>query len=197
MPTDTKAMSQGTYVSYGAPNNNYDANDWIRCGVQSTTSTRYIPTIEFDLSGIPSFAQIAVATLRMYSFNDGFTWNASTNIHAKRNTSAFDEGSVTYNTRPSTTDTNQALFTGGGYDTWYEWSVKDIVQAWINGTANYGFTLIQADLTTARGKCFKRTGEYAPQLYVEFTEPVIFNGQPVSAIIFNGNTVTGLVVVET
>jgi len=163
--------SQGTYVSYGAPNNNYNSNDWLRCGVQSSTSTRYITLIQFDLRAYAN-AVVSSAKLRLYSFNDGDVWNAQTTILAKRNTGAFTASSVTYNTMPASTDAGQASCTASGYNTWYEWDVKQIVQAWLSGTANYGLTLIQDGLTTARGKVFKKSGAYAPQLVLDYYWPV-------------------------
>ena len=163
--------SQSTYVSYGAGGNNYNGNDWLRCGVQSSTSTRYITLIQFNLSDYAN-AVVNSAKLRLYSFDDGNVWRAQTTILAKRNTGAFTASSVTYNTMPASTDAGQASCTASGYDTWYEWDVRQIVQAWLSGTANYGLTIIQDGLTTSRGKVFTKSGTYAPQLVLDYYWPV-------------------------
>jgi hypothetical protein len=183
--------SQATYVSYGASGNNYNHNDWLRAGVQSSSGTRYETLIAFNLSSIPTYARINSAVLRLYSFNDGDVWNNTVTLLAKRNISAFAAPSVTYATKPATTSTNQASLTKGGYDTWYEWNVKDIVQLWVNGTSNYGFTIVQDGLTTQRGKVFRKSGTYAPQLVIEYSLPIIFNGNPVNMIKYSGPTATG------
>ena len=160
--------SQAVRVSYGAPNNNYDSVDNLRVGVQSSTSTRYMSLVQFDLSSIPSNSIIDSATFRMWSIDD-LCWNATTTQLAKRVTSSWSQGTATYNSRPTTTDTNQASMTDGGYDEWYEWNVKDICQLWSNGTSNYGFWIIQDGLLIEKGKCFERTGSSAPQLEIDYT----------------------------
>lgn len=188
------SLAQGTYVSYGAPGNNYNNNDWLRAGVQTSSGTRYQTLIAFDISSIPTFAKVLSAALRLYSFNDGDVWNTTVTLLAQRNTSPFSAPSVTYSSKPSTTTTDQASLTKGGYDTWYVWNVKNIAQTWVNGTPNYGFTILQDGITTKRGKVFRKSGVYAPQLEIQYVMPLIFNGNPVNTIIFNGQTVTNLVI---
>ena len=169
MPELILNPTQSTYLSYGAANNNYSANDWIRCGVQSTTSTRYLSLFQFDLSDIPLRSIIDSAVLKLWSFDDGFTWNAETTQLAKMNIEAWAAGTATYNNRPDTTDDDQASGTNSGYNTWYSWDMQALVQSWANGNANYGLTLIQDGLTTAKGKCFKKSGVYVPKLTINYT----------------------------
>jgi hypothetical protein len=161
--------SQSTYVSYGAPGNNYSDRDRLRAGVQSDTSTRYVTLIQFDLSSILSHSTVNSAALRLYSYDDDYVWNSQTTLLAQRNTEAFTQSTVTYTTRPATTTSDQASCTDGGYNKWYVWDVQAAVQAWVNGETNYGWTIIQNGLTTARGKVFKKYDLYAPQLVIDYT----------------------------
>lgn len=159
--------SQAVRVSYGAPNGNYEGA-LLRVGVQTDTSTRYMTLVQFDMSAIPSNSIIDAATLRLWSIDDA-CWNTSTTQLAQRLTSSWDKGEVTYNSiKTSMTASNQASMTNGGYQEWYEWDVKNIVQDWSDGALNYGFWLIQDGLTTQRGKCFELTG-YVPQLEIDYT----------------------------
>jgi len=171
----TPSLSQSSYISYGAQNNNYSGNDWLRAGVQSSTSTRYISLVQFNVAPYMN-AIVDSAALRLYSFDDGDVWKAETTILAKRNTSSFTASNVTYNSRPSYRDTsddqNQETCTASGNNIWYEWNIKDIVQAWLSGTANYGLTLIQDGLSTAKGKVFKKSGAYAPKLELNYYMPI-------------------------
>lgn len=160
--------SQSAYVSYGDSDANLNSYDKLRVGVQSSTSIQYQAMVQFNLSSIDDYSTINSATLKLYSYSDQ-CYQAETTILAKRITGSWSASTVTYDMRPGTTTTHQASSTVSGYDVWYEWNVKDIVQDWVNGTANYGFYMIQDGLTTSRGKCFKRTGDYAPKLVVDYT----------------------------
>ena len=164
------SLAQATYVSYGAQNNNYNSNDYLRAGVQSTTAIQYQTLIQFGLPSIRAGSVIDSATMRLYSYSDD-CYRYETTLLAKRNTAAFTAASATYATKPATTDTDQGSCTASGYDTWYEWEIKDIVQAWVDGTSNYGLTVVQDGLTVERGKCFKKSGTYVPQLEIVYTEP--------------------------
>ncbi len=194
MPSITITPNQATYCSYGAQHNNYSANDWLRCGVQTSTSTRYITLIQFDVSYIPAYSTIQSAVMSLWSFDDGATWRTVTSQYAKRNTSSWSAGSVTYSTKPSTTDSNQAVMTDGEYNKWYQWNVRAIVQEWVNGTPNYGFTVIQTDLTTSRGKCYRKSGTYIPKIDITYSLPVIVNGNAAQSIYVNGVLVQSLVI---
>lgn len=169
MSSVTLNPTQASYVYYNNAAKNYNDNDWLRVGVQADSSVRrYYTAIQFNLSSIPSNSIISGATLRMYSYSNE-CWKTSVTQLAKRITSSWSS-SLTYDTRPSVTTTNQTSHTtSGSYDTWEEWNVKNIVQEWSNGTANYGFWMEQDGLTLEKGKCYKKSGTYAPQLVIDYT----------------------------
>lgn len=168
MSVVTLRPTQSVYVSYGAPNNNYNGNDKLRVGVQSSSGTRYMSLIQFDLSEIPPMALINWAILEIYSYEDD-SWRAAIPILVQRCTSSWSAASVTYSTRPSVTTSGQASATHGEYNVWYDYNVKNIVQAWANGSANYGVWLIQDGTTTQRGKAFIRSGDNRPKLTIDYT----------------------------
>lgn len=154
-------------VSYGAPNNNYDGNE-LRVGVQSSTSTRYMSLVQFDLSPIP-FSKINSATLKLYSYSDQ-CWQAQSKILVRRITNDWDPGDITYNgIKNYVTSSNQGSGTNSGYNVWYTYDVKNIVQDWINGVANHGFYMIQDGLATQKGKAFHNGSQYNPQLIIDYT----------------------------
>lgn len=157
--------SQSVYVLERFYNTNYDDRDYLAVGVGSSSDRVQIALAQFNLAAY-AYWYVASATLRMYSFEES-SWTATTTQYAKRNTSSFAASSVTWNTKPSTTDTGLASMANGGYNEWYEWNVKSIVQSWLYGTANYGFSIMQAGSTQERTKCYKRTGSYAPQLVLD------------------------------
>ncbi len=167
----TRTPTQAVRVSYGAPYNNYDGQE-LRVGVQSSTSTRYMSLVQFDISAIPANSIVSSAYVKLYSFSDE-CWRAAATQLCQRVTSSWSEGSVTYNARPSVTTSNQSSHTtSGSYDTWEQWTVTNIVQEWVNGTSNYGLWFIQDGLTTSLGKAYHDENmSNAPILVVNYTTP--------------------------
>lgn len=162
--------SQVTYVNGNWPSDNYSATDYLHAGVGSVTSKQNLTLIQFSLAQIPAGSVISSATMRLYSYNND-SYRAETTLLAKRNTSAFTASVVTYTTRPATTDANQGTCTDSGYDTWFEWNITEIARAWVTGTSNLGLTIIQSGTAVEHVKCFKKSGEFMPQLVVDYTEP--------------------------
>lgn len=162
--------SQVTYVNGNWPSDNYSATDYLHAGVGSVTSKQNLTLIQFSLAQIPAGSVISSATMRLYSYNND-SYRAETTLLAKRNTSAFTASVVTYTTRPATTDANQGTCTDSGYDTWFEWNITEIARAWVTGTSNLGLTIIQSGTAIERVKCFKKSGEFMPQLVVDYMEP--------------------------
>lgn len=154
-------------VSYGAPNNTFYNNE-LRVGVQSSTATRYMSLVQFDLSEIP-YSIINSATLELYSYSDQ-CWQAQSTILVHQITKNWDVTDTSYNDIKGFINTsNQGSGTNSGYNVWYTYNVKNIVQDWINGTANYGFYMIQDGLAIEKGKAFHNGAEYNPKLTIDYT----------------------------
>jgi hypothetical protein len=60
---------------------------------------------------------------------------------------------------------------------WVSWNVKDIVQTWVNGTTNYGFSMRDSNETRGVNRLAlfyskEYAGQsYAPRLVIDYTPP--------------------------
>lgn len=149
------------------------------------------PFIYFPFSK-GSHSGVANATLRMrYREGAGNHIAGDTNtckIHARRMTSSWGEGTdrgenlwssneswnwtnrATAYTNSGSTNTDVGNLSSG---TWVEWDVTEIVQAWFNGSPNYGFVLLPDDPDEI-GKEFgsRHLSGYVPELDVTWIDNV-------------------------
>lgn len=99
----------------------------------------YEGLIKFPLSNISSGTFISSAKMKIFGYA---TINAASiipTIVLSKVTSTWNESTVSWNTKPSSTKFSSIDFTNQGIYSWYEVDVTSIVQAWINGEPNYGF----------------------------------------------------------
>lgn len=114
----------------------------------STGAQRYA-LLHFDLSNIPTNADIVAATLTMNAESNGSGADGAVSIH--RVLEAWTEDGVTYNSRngslawtwPANLDANAADTAAVGSSLGsHNWNVTDLVAGWSNGRyANYGLVL--------------------------------------------------------
>ncbi len=122
-----------------------DAGAWTNGG-----SPVYIRgSFKFDLSGLPSNATIISAKLSLYSIldptnGDLVNANSGTNnaMYIRRITSDWDGNTVTWQTQPSTTTTDQILIPHTNQSTFdlIDLDVKTLIDA-MRTNGNYGFML--------------------------------------------------------
>jgi len=122
-----------------------DAGAWTFNGV-----TGYIRgSFKFDLSGIPANATIISAKLTLYSIHDPTNGdlvnaNSGTNnaMYIRRITSNWDGNTVTWQTQPTTTTTDQILIphTDQPFLDLTDLDVKSLIEA-MRTNGNYGFML--------------------------------------------------------
>ena len=148
----------GFVVLRPGPADGKDANIWI--GVPNTNLGNYeyltvneapfdpsllqnFGLIEFDLS---SFTGSSVVSAKLTLFQE-FTDAAAAIFDLLRNTSPWDEHTVTWNTRPSVDPTPVASLQLNFFPTIYrDWDVTAVVQGWLSGGyANYGLTLARSN----------------------------------------------------
>ena len=131
------ASVNDTYVSEAAPTTNYVGSPLqVRNNVSS--SVEEISLINFDLSG-ETTTNLGKVFLYFYVVSGG---DANTSqFTAKRITSSWTGGSVTWNTQPSYTATDAGTVTVDSSDgVWYYINVTELVKTIIGGT-NYGISI--------------------------------------------------------
>lgn len=156
-------------IAIGAdPAGNYGTLSFARIRHQASADWgNYHPLVKFDLSALPGNAKIISVRMRFYvglSDDGGAGWPSADDfpvVAIFNNTSAWDESTVTYNTRPShdssaveTRDhfgsigVDEVYFTApntissGGWLEYTGTGTKNLVQGWADGTiTNYGVTI--------------------------------------------------------
>jgi len=169
MPSITLRPTQSTYVQQSYPTTNRNSEDRIRVCTVTKETWGLRGLLLFDLSSIPPHSIINSATLALYSYDDGSSYRVQTTFYVQRVTSSWSASSVTWNTQPSSTTAGRGTITDGEYNKWYSCNIKDIVQALVNGTTNYGVMLIQNPQVAKTSKAFKKSGDYRPKLTIDYT----------------------------
>jgi len=144
--------------------------------------------VKFDLSSIPPGSPINSARLQLYvNFLTNRPEAEGETLTVYQVTEDWAEMEATWNDRFTSPSTQSWTNPGGtwtvigatsvtipsdpvGY--WIEWTVTDIVKAWIeNGEPNYGFIIV-SDSEKDWSICFiSRTGSNNPILEVDYTPP--------------------------
>jgi len=170
----------------GDPDTNWDDDPCNDLSVISGVENHRIIIAHSDLSSIPSGVTIDSATLYLYMwFVEG---NRTLGIH--RVTASWTETGVTWNNQPGYDSTpTSSTSTGTTFDVWRTWDVTSDVQAFIDGTSNYGWLIKDNVESEADMKySFYRNSEYIddptlrPYLEVTYTEsepaPLDFGDAP-------------------
>ena len=191
--TETLTASADAYVKSNAGDSNYGSDTELFAANQVNGADE-ITYIKFDLSGISSGSVIVSAKLKLWITSGG-----SCQICVYRVTSDWSENSVTYNTRPSASSESETCVSVGGLNTWAEFDITDLVQAWVNGTYdNYGVKIFPSE----SGKyAHFASREYSdsskrPQLVIEYVEPVTVT-QTVTETVTETTTVASTTYTET
>jgi hypothetical protein len=148
----------GFVVLRPGPADGKDANIWI--GVPNTNLGNYeyltvneapfdpsllqnFGLIEFDLSSLTGSSVVSAKLTLFQEFTDA----AGAVFDLFRNTSPWDEHTVTWNTRPSIDSTRVASLQLDFIPSIYrDWDVTAVVQGWVSGLyPNYGLTIARTD----------------------------------------------------
>ncbi|MCX6709092.1 MAG: DNRLRE domain-containing protein, partial [Candidatus Woesearchaeota archaeon] len=178
-----------THIISTSSNYNYGADTGM--DIRADDARRIL--IEFNLSGVPSGANISSATLQLYATakgtanpvvniyrlnrswvegtgagsitNDGATWNKYDGVNSWNVSGGeFDSSKVWANT------------TVTAINAWYSWNVKDLVQSWVNGSyQNYGMlirTTTTSSATTSFVSSDNTNASIRPKLVINYSEGV-------------------------
>ena len=149
---DGYSGSGDTYLSQSSPSQTFDQEARIRVG----DARRLNGLLRFDLSAVPSGADVSQATLRLYGFDWRFGRDIEVSLHVISRTVTVSEATWSQSQQSETwavagcgdvnTDrraTPEWTFNTSGLHSWYELDVKSAVQQWVSGTAdNNGWLLL-------------------------------------------------------
>jgi hypothetical protein len=196
--TEVMPTSQDAYIEADRSTSNFGGYHTIK--VRASTTYPYRTLVQFDLSSLPSSANISSAVLRLYYYQ--YLGNDPVNgtLWAYRITQGWIEGD-----EPSDPYTHEGVWwssydgnptphswttAGGDYNTtngaaaivpgsygWMNWTVTDIVKAWVeDGQENNGFLIKDATEITETGyQIMFRSREYNgqdPILEITYIAPV-------------------------
>ena len=126
-----------TYISYAAPDTNYGTAPTLYVGKNETSIGRSL--FQFDLSTIPGGSTVISATFQAYlvAFS---TTPSSLYVELQRVDDSWTELGVSWNNQPGSTSIGKVngVATAMRY---YDWEVTDLVQSWLDETANNGLAL--------------------------------------------------------
>lgn len=166
-------------INYGG-NNQLAAMTWTFQGVEGTVRG----LIEFDLTSIPSGSVITSAALSLYGIGDNSGFGGHSDLSGsneawiQRVTSFWDEGTVTWNTQPSSTSVNQVALNAStvSNEDYIDLDVTALVQDMLT-FGNNGFMIKMQDENYYRRLNFASSdnsnAELHPQLVVCYQLPLV------------------------
>ncbi|MGY4742873.1 DNRLRE domain-containing protein [Streptomyces sp. ATMOS53] len=177
-PTTTLAVTTDTWVQGPDYPDSQVSSQELKSGTYDSGSDVAHSYLKFDVSKFAG-KHITAATMSLYNYYSATCSTSGAATQARRITSNWSSSSITWSAQPSTTTTGMATNTGHwGYDStcpanWSNWNLQSIVQAWADGSANYGLQIraaTESDSTTWRRfrSANYTTAGYAPKLVVTY-----------------------------
>ncbi|MBP7144540.1 MAG: DUF3344 domain-containing protein [Methanoculleus sp.] len=157
--TETFQADADAYIRSTAAqaDTNYGGNNDLPIRL-TTASARYNGLIHFDLSSIPEGSTIESATLYGYMYQK----SGNKEVSVYRVTGEWTESGVTWNTRPSNDTQPTSVILPSSAMSWVSWNVTQDVQAYAEGTPNYGWLLTYGESATATNLgVYLRSREYS------------------------------------
>ena len=164
------------YVDSLLPNTNYGSDPLLWCS-DITNPTGYLRNsyLQFDLSGVPSTAYVANATLTIYKNSSNLS-SGSMYVACNPANGGWTEGGITWNNKPgysSSQQETQEINLGDGAGTAYNFNVTGMVRLMVSGSIpNNGFVLRVLAANNAEISSHAREStqtQYRPQLVVNYT----------------------------
>ncbi|MFE5039277.1 DNRLRE domain-containing protein [Streptomyces sp. NPDC056683] len=148
-PTSTLAVTTDTWVQNPDYPDSQVSSQELKSGTYDSGTDTARSYLKFDVSKFTG-THITSATMSLYNYYSATCSTSGAATDAKRITSSWSSSSITWGAQPSTTTTGMASNTGHwGYSSscpaaWSNWNLQSIVQAWADGSPNYGLQ-VRAD----------------------------------------------------
>ncbi|WP_176728622.1 Ig-like domain-containing protein [Planobispora rosea] len=176
--------SSDTFVSSRQYPNSATLSTWLRAG-RSADGELWRTYLRYVINGTDlDYATIHNADLRLWNYHANACGSTvGVGIVARRLTSAYDHSTLTWANQPSSTGTDAVTNTGGysatlsgcsGSGELY-YSIENIVQAWVDGTPDYGLMIRAATEGVAaanwrqyRSDQYTGTDGRGPVLFIDY-----------------------------
>ncbi|MGX9889320.1 DNRLRE domain-containing protein [Streptomyces sp. NPDC002276] len=177
-PTTTLAVTTDTWIQTPDYPDSQVSSQELKSGTYDSGTDIARSYLKFDVSKFVG-KHITDTNLALYNYYSSTCSTAGSGTTVRRITSTWSSTSLTWATRPSSSGTGAVVNTGAhGYDSscpaaWSNWDIDAIVQAWADGSTNYGLMVYgtsESDSTTWRRfrSANYTTSGYAPKLTVTY-----------------------------
>ncbi|MGW0950021.1 DNRLRE domain-containing protein [Streptomyces sp. NPDC002623] len=177
-PTTTLAVTTDTWLQTPDYPDSQVSSQELKSGTYDSGSDLARSYLKFDVSKFAG-KHITDTNFALYNYYASTCSTSGSGTTVRRITSSWASTSVTWATRPSSTGTGAVVnLVPHGYDSscpaaWSNWDIDAIVQAWADGSPNYGVMVYgtsETDSTTWRRfrSANYTTAGYAPKLTVTY-----------------------------
>ncbi|MEU9150115.1 DNRLRE domain-containing protein [Streptomyces sp. NPDC048417] len=144
-PTSTLAVTTDTWVATNYTDSQVSSTE-LKSGTYDSGSTVARSYLKFDTSAFKG-KHITDTNLALYSYYSSTCSTSGSGTVVRRVTESWSSSDITWSTKPAGTTTGQVINTAAkGYSSscpagTMDFDIDDIVQAWADGTANYGLMI--------------------------------------------------------
>ncbi|WP_159002221.1 DNRLRE domain-containing protein [Streptomyces sp. NRRL B-3229] len=170
-PTSTLAVTTDTWLQTPDYPDSQVSSTELKSGTYDAGSDKARSYLKFDVSKFAG-KHITDTNLALYSYYSSTCSTSGSGTTVRRITSSWSSSSVTWATRPSSTATGAVVNTGAhGYSSsscpaaWSNWDIDAIVQAWADGSSNYGLVVYGTDETDSTTWRRFRSANYSDSAY--------------------------------
>lgn len=178
-------VSEDSWVNQANPDVVYGNNTYLSVKDRSGAAECYLKFSDSDLDRLTGY-RINSASLWLYQYQA--TYSPGDSIYLRPVKGAWDEGSVSWNSRPlATTENAAAMMLHEGNERWREFSgLSSVVSQW-RDVANYGL-MLENNHDGIDGELFARfySSEYLPDWRPYLSVDAVKTApEPVSALLFS------------
>jgi len=176
--------TQDTFIDHTTPTHKYYNETMLQISNgfgNNSTGWERDTLISFDVSILPTYAQVSTATLYLYYYDYDTTdpFNRILSVHQITQT-GINLSNVTWNTRPTSTQHNISYARIPATFGWISWNVTSELQRIINNpTMNQGWQISDKnpwrhpDIPIIKFKSNETQTVYKPYLEISYTIPLI------------------------